>query len=256
MDYAASCHSPPAQIAASPTTQLAALVRTVPALSLIIELASLRFATRSLLETYLGSNAARHVLAGAFRRGGGERINAVIWTCDLRGFTSLVDRTPIDDVLETLNRFFEVVADPIADQGGEVLKFIGDAVLGIFPCEPGGQEQACTRALSAATTAFASLATVNQALAAAGRAPLHFGVALHVGEVTYGNVGATGRLDFTVIGKAVNEVTRVEALCKRLQRQLLLTADFARASGRDDLISLGRHELRGVSEPAELFTVP
>jgi adenylate cyclase len=190
------------------------------------------------------------VLQGAFRRGEGECIDAVIWVCDLRGFTTLVDGAPIHEVLPTLDRYFECVADPIAARGGEVLKFIGDAVLAIFVDATRPQQ-----ALDAVTDSFAALDRLNAEQAASGRPSLSFGVALHVGAVTYGNIGGTGRLDFTVIGKAVNEVTRVESLCKTLGCRLLLTDAFARACGRADLRSLGRHPLRGVTEAPELFTL-
>ena len=236
-------------------TTLAELRALVPLLALRMELASERTATSSLLRTYLGPNAARHVLAGRFRRGEGQPIEAVIWSCDLRGFTSLVDSTEIGEVLRTLDAYFECVADPIAAQGGEVLKFIGDAVLGIFT---GPMHEACSAALHAAQEAFAALETLNEARAERGQAPLRFGVALHRGVVTYGNIGAHERLDFTVIGPAVNEVTRVESLCKQLDCSLLLTAAFARACAppqREQLRSLGQHPLRGVAEPVELFTL-
>lgn len=243
----------------------------VPALSLRVELASQRSVTASLLRTYLGPNAAQRVLAGAFRRGEGEPIDAVIWSCDLRGFTTMVDGASMAEVLPTLDRYFECVADPIAAHGGEVLKFIGDAVLGIFVAPPPGELSAasmppCRASLLAVRDAFDALAKLNAERAEQGRAALNFGVALHVGTVTYGNIGATGRLDFTVIGRAVNEVTRVESLCKVLGRRLIVTETFARAlaggkavaearCGEEALVSLGRHPLRGVSHELELFTL-
>lgn len=232
---------------------VAALFRLRLPLSLRLELEAARHATRSLLRAYLGPNAAARVLEGAFHRGDGEAIRAVIWMSDLRGFTTLSDRRPLDEVIDTLDRSFERIADPIALRGGEVLKLIGDAVLAVFPLgrDPEG---ACRGALAAAREALAGLADLSEALRADGRPPLSAGIALHVGDVLYGNVGARDRLDFTVIGPAVNEVSRVEGLCKELGRPLLLTDDFARALGDPDRLEpLGEHPLRGVSRWIPLF---
>lgn len=232
----------------------------LPLLALRAELASTRSAMASLLRTYLGPNAAGHVLDGQFRRGEGRPIEAVIWSCDLRGFTTLVDTTEIGEVLQTLDAYFECVADPIAANGGEVLKFIGDAVLAIFTRERGSADmhEASAAAVRAAEEAFDALAQLNATRAERGQAALQFGVALHRGLVTYGNIGAHGRLDFTVIGPAVNEVTRVESLCKEVDCPLLLTAAFAKACDAPleaQLRSLGHHALHGVAEPVELFTL-
>lgn len=225
----------------------------VPALSIRLELASLRISTQGLLRLYLGRDAAERVLRGAFQRGTGETLRAAIWFCDLRGFTVMGDTLPIDRVVRTLDHYFEHVAGPVVDAGGEILKFIGDAMLAIFPAGAGGERASCERALSAAERALGDLAALNARRAEAGDAPLSIGVALHVGEVMYGNIGARDRLDFTVIGAPVNEVCRVESLCKVLGRPLLCTAAFAAALGGRDLVSLGHHTLKGVSEPAEIF---
>lgn len=229
---------------------LAVLRAIAPALSLRLELASAELAMRSLLEVYLGHNAAQRVLAGAFRRGGGETIRAAVWTCDLRGFTTMADTRPAAEVVATLDRYFETVCAPIGEAGGEVLKFVGDAVLAIFPA--GGDEAgACRRALAAAKRAIENIREWNYDRTEAIRA----GVALHVGDVTYGNVGAQRRLDFTVIGAAVNEVCRVEPLCKQLGRALLVTDAFAARVACPDLVPLGEHALRGVAEPRAIFGV-
>jgi adenylate cyclase len=225
--------------------ELAVLRAIRPFLCLRSELVSAYEVTHQLLQVYLGQNAARRVLAGAFRRGQGEQIRAVIWICDVRGFTTWVDGAPVGEVLPQLDAHFERVARPITDGGGEILKFIGDALLAIFPIGD-DQSDACRRALAAADLALA-------AVAADGR--LGMGIGLHLGDVVYGNIGASDRLDFTVIGGAVNEVSRVESLCKELEVPLLCTAAFARALGGAQLKSLGRHGLRGVAEPAELFTL-
>ncbi len=203
-------------------------------------------ATASLLTVYLGANAADRVMKGAFKRGTGTEIDAALWFCDLRGFTTLSDTLPAKEVVALLDRYFECVGGPIEESGGEILKFIGDAVLAVFPFDPLGPESACTRALSAAQEAHARLRAVP---------PLHMGVALHAGQVLYGNVGAQSRLDFTVIGRAVNEVCRVEALCKELGTSLLLTRRFADQLPTMTFRSLGEHVLRGVSGASEVLTV-
>jgi adenylate cyclase len=202
-------------------------------------------ATRSLLQVYLGPNAADQVMAGQFRRGRSVAIRAVIWFCDLRGFTALGDRLPAAELVATLDRYFELVAAPIEEHGGEVLKFVGDAVLAVFPCE-GDPAKAAAGAWRAAGKVLSELDRL---------APLKMGIALHVGEVLYGNIGGRSRLDFTVIGPAVNEASRVEALCKDLGTPLLATGAFVAALGsREQVRSLGLHTLRGVTRQTELFT--
>lgn len=233
--------------------EIALLEALVSTLSLRFELESTRFATESLLETYLGRSAADRVTSGTFKRGQGASIRAVIWTCDLRGFTRMVDSSPLAEVLEALDHYFACVAAPILGHGGEVLKYIGDAVLGIFPID-GDPAAAARSALEAAAEAFARMAECNAKRAAQGLAPMEFGVALHVGDVMFGNIGTAGRLDFTVIGPAVNEASRVESMCKELGRPLLLTEAFVAASDRSDATSLGQVRLRGVSRDLELFT--
>lgn len=234
---------------------LALLESLAPFVALRLEIASTHHAMRSLLDVYLGKNAAERVLAGGFLRGGGERIFAAIWYCDLRGFTELMDSSSPDDVVRALDRYFDGVGSPIHALGGEVLKFIGDAVLAIFPVAGEPLADVCRRAEEAALRAIAAMETVSAERLAQGLAPLRIGVALHVGEVLYGNIGAEGRLDFTVIGAAVNEAVRMESLCKPLGVDLVLADRFAEARGLDGLISLGEHTLRGVREPHEMFTL-
>ncbi len=221
----------------------------VPWISLRLELESARFATSSLLRTYLGENAAHRVLSGEFKKGSGEMIHAVIWSCDLRGFTERVDSNPLEVVLHDLDQYFSFVAKPIMENGGEVLKYIGDAVLGVFPFI-NGEVTACTNALRAAAQAFLS----KKEQSALCHSEIQFGVALHVGKVMFGNIGAEGRLDFTVIGSAVNEVCRVEAMCKDLGQELIVTQSFIDAAQRDDATSLGTYKLRGVEDQHELYT--
>lgn len=231
--------------------QAEALLALGPLLSLHFQLARASFATRSLLEVYLGANAASRVLAGQFRRGTGVEHRAAMWFCDLRGFTELSDRLPPREVVAVLDAYFELVAAPIEREGGEILKFIGDAVLAVFPAGSDAREP-CRRALAAAEEVLDAVRAWSSADST--RPALAIGVGLHLGAAMYGNVGGRGRLDFTVIGGAVNELCRVEALCKPLSCPLLMTDVFAAALGSDALISLGHHTLRGVTEPREVFT--
>jgi adenylate cyclase len=219
-----------------------------------LELDSAYYATRALLEVYLGPNAARRVLAGEFQRGRGELIDAAIWFSDMRGFTQLSDGAPPARVVEILDGHFDAIAGAISDHGGEVLKFIGDAVLAIFPlgADPRG---ACRRALAAAEHAFAALARVNEGLSARGDGPVEVGVGLHRGQVMYGNIGARDRLDFTVISSAVNEASRLESLCKPLGTRLALSAAFVETAEVEGVVDLGEHALRGVRAPVRVFTL-
>lgn len=229
---------------------LALFEALLPVLSVRVELESTGYALSSLLQVYLGHNAASRVLEGAFLRGTGQPIHAAVWFCDMRGFTTLADRLPAAEVVTILDRFFESVAGPIAPHGGEVLKFIGDAVLAIFPVQADGAGAACERALAAAHAAVAGVAAQN----AAGTTPtVDLGIGLHVGEVMYGNIGAPNRLDFTVIGAVVNEVCRVESLCRALASPILMTSAFAALCDRGRVESRGVHALKGVSAPQEIF---
>lgn len=233
-----------------------ALLRGImPALALRFEVLATRRMARDVLNTYLGRDAADRVLAGAVRRGTGTGIRAAIWSSDLRGFTAMADGMSIHDLVTTLDDYFECMARPVQDHGGEILKFVGDGMLAIFRCEP-DDATACNRALDAAFDAFARLHELNQGRAIGGGVPLRTGIALHVGEVIYGNIGATDRLDFTVIGTAVNEVARTESMCAPLGRPLLATAAFAAHDRRQAMESVGFHVLRGMSAPRELFAAP
>ncbi len=233
---------------------LALLEAVAPFLARRIELESAYYATRGLLGVYLGANAARRVLSGQFQRGRGELIDAAIWFSDVRNFTQLSDRIEPARVVEMLDAHFDAVAGAVQDQGGEVLKFIGDAVLAIFPLasDPRG---ACRRALAAAEQAFIALARTNQELAARAEAAIEIGIALHTGRVMYGNIGARNRLDFTVISSAVNEASRLESLCKPLGVRVALSAIFVEtAEIRDRVVDLGEQALKGVRVPLRVFT--
>ena len=236
--------------------QLAALAELRPFLARRIELESAYHATRALLDVYLGKNAARRVFAGAFQRGAGELIDAAIWFSDMRDFTALSDDRAPSEVIAVLDGYFDAVASAISSRGGEVLKFIGDAVLAIFPVGD-DPATACTRALAAAEEAFAAIEHKNGDRIARGEPPLSIGVALHRGEVMYGNIGARDRLDFTVISSAVNEASRLEGLCKQLQTHLALSETFRRTAALPDaaIVDLGEHALKGVKAKVRVFTL-
>jgi adenylate cyclase len=232
--------------------QIEALRSLAPALAMRLALETSKVSARSLLRAYLGANAAERVLEGAFQRGSSQGIRAVIWYCDMRGFTSLSDAAPPAEVVSALDRYFDCVATPVEANGGEVLKFVGDAVLAIFQLDDGGARDACRRGVVAARQALENLAALR---GEPGAPRLSCGIALHVGDVYYGNIGTRNRLDFTVIGAAVNEVCRVEGLTRSLGVDVLLTEPFVRAAGLEGARALGRHELKGVSGPRELFTL-
>ena len=225
----------------------------VPFLARRIELESAYYATRALLEVYLGKNAAGRVFAGEIQRGKGQLVDAAIWFSDMRDFTALSDRTPPGEVIGVLDAYFDAVASAVDAHRGEVLKFIGDAVLAIFPFG-GDARAACTHALAAAEEAFGALARVNEARAQRGEAAIAIGVALHKGSVMYGNIGARARLDFTVISSAVNEASRLEALCKTLGTEMVISAAFVETAGIDDAVDLGEHALKGVAAQQRVFT--
>jgi adenylate cyclase len=208
----------------------------------------------TLAATYLGVDAGRRVMAGAIERGVAETVRAVLWYSDLEGFTRIADHAPADELIALLNDYAEAVVDSVHAHGGQVLKFIGDGILAMFPLADGTTP--CSRALDAAQGAVAAAERLSAARTAAGRPATGMHVALHVGEVLYGNIGSRDRLDFTVVGPAVNEVARIEALCRSLEQQIIVSAAFARDAGaaRARLVSLGRYALKGVRRPEELFT--
>lgn len=231
------------------------LVAIMPALSTAFLGRTMHRTARVLLGTYLGQDAAERVLAGNVVRGRAEPLRAVVWFADLVGFTRIADTTAGDVVLAMLNEYAEAEVDAIESHGGHVLKFIGDGLLAIFP----GTEDAsaCVRALDAAVDFRARIAALNDRRAGAGQAVTDAHVALHIGEVLYGNVGSPRRLDFTVLGAAVNEAARIEALCGSLDQRVIVSSAFAQAAGdaRSRLVSLGRYAMKGVAKPQELFTL-
>jgi adenylate cyclase len=211
----------------------------------------LRRVAIDLLDTYVGPRSGERIFEGRIERGHVETLEAAILLADLRGFTALVDHEPRERALVDLNQWLEAVIGAVEEQGGEVLKIMGDAVLAMYPVA-GPRAEACRLALAAALGSGEAVDRLNLARGAAGRAPLGFGVALHFGELAYGNVGGRRRLDFTVIGPAVNHASRLQELTKRLGRPVLASASFAAELGAP-LTSLGLHALRDVAEPQEVF---
>jgi adenylate cyclase len=230
---------------------------TLPALSLAMKAHAGYLIASGLLGTYLGEDAGRRVHAGAVERGSVTSLRAVIWYADIRGFTPISDAAPGPVIVDLLNDVFEILTASLRPRGGQVLKFIGDAMLATFSFEESNRAETCRRALDAAIEAMANIDALNTARTAAGVPVVSVDLALHIGEVLYGNVGATDRLDFTVIGPAINEVARIEALCEPLGRAVLVSAEFVAAvvGGEARLQSLGRHALRGVRELKEIFVL-
>jgi adenylate cyclase len=233
------------------------LQATLPALSLAMKADAGHVIASGLLGTYLGEDAGRRVHAGAVERGSVSSLRAVLWYADIRGFTTASDAASGPDIIDLLNGVFETLTAVLRERGGQVLKFIGDAMLATFSLDGAEGADTCRRALDAADEAMTKLDMLAVERAAAGAPAASVDLALHLGEVLYGNVGATDRLDFTVIGPAVNEVARIEALCEPLGRRVLVSAEFAAAveNGDGRLESLGRHTLRGVREPKEIFAL-
>jgi len=228
---------------------------TLPGLALALKAHAGHDIASSLLNAYLGQDAGRRVHNGAVIRGAADSLSAVVWYADLKGFTAASDRWPGPAIIDMLDDAFEALAAPLRPRGGQVLKFIGDAMLAIFAVEGEAEATVCRRALDAAEEALATLKATNSRRAEAGLPTVEADIALHIGDVLYGNVGAADRLDFTVIGPAVNEAARIEKQCDALRRHILASQRFARAAdlcgGR--LAPLGSHALRGVAEPQTLF---
>ena len=230
------------------------LTDMLPALAAVVDARAMRRLAGTLLNTYLGRTAGQRILDGVIQRAQGEKLRAVILASDMRGFTNLSDRLPAGELIALLDDYFDAVTAPIEARGGEVLKFMGDGLLAIFPFD-GTPRQAADAALDAATEGLGRIARLDEHRAAVGQAVFHAGIGLHLGEVVFGNVGAADRLDFTVIGPAVNLTARLESLTKRLDRPLLVSRDFAATCGRR-LVSLGFHPVRGIAVPEEVFGLP
>ena len=219
----------------------------------VFEVLVFRRLTQTILNTYVGPRTAERVLSGQIKRGDGEIIRAAIWFSDLRDFTPLTETLEATELLELLNAYFEAVTAAVTARGGEVLKFIGDAMLVVYPVlETSSKQQACMAALDSAEDVFAGVATLNLRRRRAGQPQIQLGLGLHLGEVIYGNVGAPDRLDFTVMGPAVNRTARLESLTKDLDESVLMSSEFAslvKAKTR----SLGYFNLKGVTAKQEIF---
>jgi adenylate cyclase len=235
---------------------IADLERVVDWMGAIAEIHFNRNIAETVIDTYLGHIVGEQILGGLIKRGDGREINAVLWFSDLRDFTGLNERMAAPELLELLNNYLQLVGDALAAHGGEILKFIGDGVMGYFPAEDAlFLPMVTASALSAARKLIDDVEAANEARAAGGADPLRFGVGLHIGPVTFGNVGTEDRLDFTVIGPAVNRAARLESLTKELHVPVLASAEFRDASTQP-LRSMGMHTLRGVAQPVEVFTLP
>ena len=235
---------------------IADLTRLVDMMGAVMEMHIEHGVADTVTNTYLGRQISARVLNGAIRRGEGEEIRAVLWFSDMRDFTGLNDRLPPDQVLEILNNYFQLVGDALSSHGGEILKFIGDGVMGYFPAEDAlFLPMVTAAALGAARQLITDVEAANEARAAGGAEPLRFGIGLHVGDVTFGNIGTEDRLDFTVIGSAVNRASRLEGLTKALGVKVCASAEF-NENCPQPMKSLGVHRLRGVPKPAEIFTLP
>ena len=233
-----------------------ALLREVlPVFALAVKATTLRGVGHGLLAAYLGNDPASRILAGTVLRGEVQSVEAVVLFTDLRGFTALADTMPGRELIALLDDYFNCMVEPVVAREGEVLKFMGDGMLAAFAVVLDDRAEVCAAALSAAQEVLARVEALNVDRRGAGQRATSLDVSLHIGRVLYGNVGSDTRLDFTVIGPAVNEASRIEALCEPLGQALLVSRAFAEAAtaSRDRLVSLGRHRLRGVREETELF---
>jgi adenylate cyclase len=235
--------------------EIAALKRLTPFLGLAIKAASLGRIAETLVETYLGRDAGRRVLRGRIERGVTDRIETVLWFSDLRNFTRISEASAPEEIIPLLNDYAEAIISSIQLNGGDVLKLIGDGVLAIFPAEE--RSRACAAALDAASAARETVAALNTRRLEESLPATDMYLGLHIGEVFYGNVGSKDRLDFTVVGPAVNEVSRIAAMCRSVDQPILISAAFAQscASQNHAFASVGRFALRGVGKPQELYTL-
>lgn len=221
----------------------------------VLEVHSLRYLSHSLLNTYVGKRTSEKVFSGMIKRGDADVINAALWFSDLRDFTHLTETLSTQQVLEMLNEYFEFVSAAVTVQGGEILRFIGDAMLIVFPIEKETcKNTACQAAIDAAIDAQSTLESINHRRRRHGLPGIHFGVGLNVGEVIYGNVGAPDRLDFTVMGPAVNRTARLESLTKEFDCNILFSKTFS------ELIEvpsqfMGDHEMKGIAEPQPVYAL-
>jgi adenylate cyclase len=235
---------------------LRALRSLVPPLARVVEIISLGRKASNLLDTYVGNSAGARILGGQIRRGHTETMDAVIWLSDLRGFTALSDRLPSEAVVDILNRYFDCQVPAIRSQGGEVLKFMGDGLLAVFPIveQEGDVQQVCARVLKAAREARAGVEAMQYAVGESVER-FRFGVALHVGRILFGNIGSGNRLDFTCIGPAVNLAARLERIAGRLNRTIVASAEFAGIC-RGGWSDLGEFSISGLARTERIYGLP
>ena len=247
------------------TENLGHIHEVLPILSRLYEVQAKERSAATLMHTFMGKHTGERVLNGQIRRGDGEDMHAVIWLSDLRNSTPLAETMTRAEFLVYLNQFFDGMAGAVVDNGGEILRFIGDAVLAIFPIEHNHNhesgrdacsevEMACERAINAVKAARSAIAETNIELLSTGQPEIKYGIGMHIGDLTYGNIGIPERLEFTVIGSAANEAARIEAMTKNLSVPVLISDTFASAY-IGELVSVGQHQLRGVEGKRELFTV-
>lgn len=234
---------------------VAYLREVLPVFCVAVKATSLRGIGHGLLAAYLGNDPASRVLSGTVLRGEVQSLEAVLFFADLQGFTAMADTMPGQELIALLDDYFNCMVQPVIAREGEVLKFMGDGMLAAFAVVLGDRAEVCADALAAAEEVLARVDTLNVERRKAGQRTAALDISLHIGRVLYGNVGSDTRLDFTVIGPAVNEASRIEALCQPLGQALLMSQAFAQAAteSRERLVSLGRHRLRGVREETELF---
>jgi adenylate cyclase len=225
----------------------------MPPLTRIVEITNLRRTSAILLDTYVGNRAGERILGGQIRRGHTDTMNAAIWLSDLRGFTALSDRLPAETVVDILNQYFDCQVSAIGTHGGEVLKFMGDGLLAVFPISErdGNSEQVCSRVLEAARESRASVEALHYPIGETLER-FRFGVALHVGKILYGNIGGGNRLDFTCIGPAVNLAARLEKIAGRLHRIIVASEGFAGNSG-GGWTDLGEFPIAGFSKAERVY---
>ncbi|MGO8908807.1 MAG: adenylate/guanylate cyclase domain-containing protein [Bradyrhizobium sp.] len=233
--------------------QLNGLRSLIPALSRVIEITRMRRTATNLLDLYVGNRAGERIMGGQIRRGHTDTMHAAIWLSDLRGFTALSDRLPAETVVDILNLYFDCQVSAIKTRGGEVLKFMGDGLLAVFPIDEyvGDINQVCSDVLEAARESRANVEAMHYAVGEAIER-FRFGVALHVGRILYGNIGGGNRLDFTCIGPAVNLAARLEKIAGRLHRTVVASAAFAHASA-GGWTDLGEFPIAGFSKAERVY---
>lgn len=237
--------------------QIELLRYIAPKLAIAVQTRISHDITVNLLDAYVGQAAGKRILDGEIRRGALEVISSVILLADLQGFTAMSERAPEDDLVAMLNQYFDCLVGPIVDRGGNVLKFLGDGLLATFPLNGEPADRSCEYALDAATEILERVDALKQERIAEGKQVMDLDIALHLGDVYWGNVGSVERLDFTVVGQAVNEAARIETLCAQHQRNLLISETFAQAATGSShrLVSVGRFALRGVRSAQSIYTI-